>query len=304
MLKFIRALPVALMLVFAVAHPVGAQDAALRLSQMEDQMRQLVGQIEALTIELRQTREQLARQQADTEFRLNALEGGKVAAVPGAVPTPAPAPAPVPAPVPGTVAGAPVQTAPGPQVLGTLAVPADPAVAGAVPAAPGAPAAPAAGGAESLLPEAVGVTGLDGTAVAPLTQAALPVPNTPDGLYQQSYEALLRSQFDVAQTGFRDFLKQYPQHELAGGANYWLGESLYSQANYKDAAQVFLDGFKTYPADPKAADTLLKLGMSLRQLGQKPQACTVFQSVNVKFPKAADTRKRAQAEAKRAGCGA
>lgn len=278
MLKFIRALPVALLLVFAVAHPAGAQDAALRLSQIEDQMRQLVGQIETLTIELRQTKELLARQQADTQFRLNALEGGKGAAVAGA---------------------GPVETAPGPQVLGTLAVPADPAVA-----AGAAPAAPVAQGADSLLPEAVGVTGLDGTPVAPLAPAALPIPDTPDGLYQQSYEALLRSQFDVAQTGFGDFLKRYPQHELAGGANYWLGESLYSQANYKDAAKVFLDGFKTYPADPKAADTLLKLGMSLKQLGQKPQACTVFQSVNVKFPKAADTRKRAQAEAKRAGCGA
>jgi len=295
MLKFIRALPVALLLVFAVAHPAGAQDAALRLSQIEDQMRQLLGQIETLTIELRQTKELLARQQADTEFRLNALEGGKVAAVPGAVPTPAPAPAP------GTVAGEPVQTAPGPQVLGTLAVPADAAVAGATPAVP---AAPVAQGADSLLPEAVGVTGLDGAPVTPLAPAALPVPDTPDGLYQQSYEALLRSQFDAAQTGFQDFLKRYPQHELAGGANYWLGESLYSQANYKDAAQVFLDGFKTYPADPKAADTLLKLGMSLNKLGQKPQACTVFRSVNVKFPKVAETRKRAQAEAKRAGCGA
>jgi tol-pal system protein YbgF len=299
MLKLIRALPVALLLVFALAHPAGAQDTALRLSQMEDQMRQLLGQIETLTIELRQTKELLARQQADTEFRLNALEGGKVAAVPGA--GAAPAPVPAPAPAQDAVTGAAGQTAPGPQVLGTLSVPADPAVAGA------APADPAAQGADSLLPEAVGVTGLDGTPVAPaapLAPAALPVPDTPDGLYQQSYEALLRSQFDVAQTGFRDFLKRYPQHELAGGANYWLGESLYAQANYKDAAQVFLDGFKTYPADPKSADTLLKLGMSLNQLGQKPQACTVFQSVNVKFPKAADTRKRAQAEAKRAGCSA
>ena len=97
-------------------------------------------------------------------------------------------------------------------------------------------------------------------------------------------------------------MTQYPQHELAGNAHYWLGESLYGQANYKDAAQTFLDGYKAYPQSPKAPDTLLKLGMSLRQLGQKPQACTVLQSVSTKFPNAAEARKRAQAEAKRAGC--
>lgn len=297
MTKLFRALPVALLLVFAAVYPAAAQDAALRLSQMEEQMRQLVGQIETLNIELRQTKEQLARMQADSEFRLQQLEGGapaKTAAVPAPAPAPAPVPALVPAPVPqedagGVVAAAPVQTAPGPQILGTLATPVAPADPALAPAATGT-------GTDSLLPEAVEATGLDG--------ASLPAPDTPDGLYQQSYEALLRSQFGVAQAGFKDFLTRYPQHELAGNANYWLGESLYSQSNYKDAAQVFLDGYKTYPAGTKAPDTLLKLGMSLKQLGQKPQACTVFQSVNVKFPKAAETRKRAQAEAKRAGCSA
>lgn len=283
MIQLFRALPVALFILFAAVHPAGAQDSALRLSQMEDQMRQLVGQIENLNIELRQTKEQLARMQADAEFRLQQLEGGAPVTTAGAQ---APAGVPAPAPAPTPLAPAEVQTAPGPQILGTLAVPADPAPA----------PAPAAPGIESLLPESVEATSLDG--------ASLPQADTPDGLYQQSYEALLRSQFGVAQTGFKDFLTRYPQHELAGNANYWLGESLYSQTNYKDAAQVFLDGYKTYPKDAKAPDTLLKLGMSLRQLGQKPQACTVFQSVNVKFPKATETRKRAQAEAKRAGCSA
>ena len=281
MIQLFRAVPIALFLLMGAIHPVMAQDSALRLSQMEDQMRQLVGQIENLNIELRQTKEQLARMQADAEFRLQQLEGGAPGTTAGAQ---APAGVPAPAPAPTPLAPAEVQTAPGPQILGTLAVPADP-----VPA-------PAAPGIESLLPESVEAMSLDG--------ASLPQADTPDGLYQQSYEALLRSQFGVAQTGFKDFLTRYPQHELAGNANYWLGESLYSQTNYKDAAQVFLDGYKTYPKDAKAPDTLLKLGMSLRQLGQKPQACTVFQSVNVKFPKATETRKRAQAEAKRAGCSA
>ncbi|MDP4823252.1 MAG: tol-pal system protein YbgF, partial [Aestuariivirgaceae bacterium] len=93
MIQLFRAVPIALFLLMGAIHPVMAQDSALRLSQMEDQMRQLVGQIENLNIELRQTKEQLARMQADAEFRLQQLEGGAPGTTAGAQ-----APAGVPAP--------------------------------------------------------------------------------------------------------------------------------------------------------------------------------------------------------------
>jgi TolA-binding protein len=47
---------------------------------------------------------------------------------------------------------------------------------------------------------------------------------------------------------------------------------------------------------------LLKLGISLNKLGQKDKACAVLGTVGSEYPKAVEARKRAQAEASRAGC--
>ncbi len=278
-MKCLRLMFVVVAVALAVAHsPAQAQD-AYRITQLEDQVRQLLGQIETLNFQI----QKLERAQQDAETRLMQLQAG-VAPQPqagsGVIAEVAPAPVPAPVPQVGEVPPelpAAVTPAPGPKPLGTLST----------------PGVASAGDGGGLLPEAVQAQGLDA-----------PVAQTPDGLYQQAYEALLRSQFGPAQQGFQDFLKLYPQHELAGNATYWLGESLYAQANYKQAAQTFLDGYKSYPDGPKAPDTMLKLGLSLKQLGQKPQACSVLQSVGVKYPKAADAKKRALAEAKRAGCSA
>jgi tol-pal system protein YbgF len=126
--------------------------------------------------------------------------------------------------------------------------------------------------------------------------------DTPDMLYERSYESLLRRQFADAETGFRSFVQKYGDNSLAGNAQYWLGETYYVQGDYRQAAQSFLKGYREYPKGRKAADSLLKLGLSLNRLGQKEQACAAFTQLGGQFPKAAEARKRAQTEAKRAGC--
>ena len=127
-------------------------------------------------------------------------------------------------------------------------------------------------------------------------------PEGPEALYERSNESLLRRQFADAEAGFSNFLTKYPDHGLAGSAQYWLGETYYAQRDYKRAAQAFLQGYKKYPKGRRAADSLLKLGISLGRLGQSQQACAAYGTVSAEYPKAVEARKRAQAEAKRAGC--
>jgi tol-pal system protein YbgF len=124
----------------------------------------------------------------------------------------------------------------------------------------------------------------------------------PEVVYERSYESLLRRQFGDAEVGFRSFLEQHRDHSLAGNAQYWLGETYYVQGDYKQAAQAFLSGYRDFPKSRKAADSLLKLGLSLNRLGQKEQACAAYMQVGTQFPKAAEAKKRAQSEVKRAGC--
>jgi tol-pal system protein YbgF len=127
-------------------------------------------------------------------------------------------------------------------------------------------------------------------------------PDTPEALYERSNESLLRRQFGDAEVGFRTFLQKYPDHALAGSAQYWLGETYYAQNQFRQAAQAFLQGYRKYPDGRRAADSLLKLGISLNRLGQTQQACAAFASVDSNYPKAVEARRRAQAEARRANC--
>lgn len=147
------------------------------------------------------------------------------------------------------------------------------------------------GGGNDLVPEKVETVAL-GTAASA----------DPEVVYERSYESLLRRQFGDAEVGFRGFLEQHRDHSLAGNAQYWLGETYYVQGDYKQAASAFLSGYRDFPKSRKAADSLLKLGLSLNRLGQKEQACAAYMQVGSQFPKAAEAKKRAQSEIKRAGC--
>ena len=75
------------------------------------------------------------------------------------------------------------------------------------------------------------------------------------------------------------------------------------RGEYKAAAGAFLKGYQNYAGNARAADSLLKLAMSLDRLGQKDAACTSFAELSTRFPDAPDNVKsRAKAERQRIGC--
>lgn len=126
----------------------------------------------------------------------------------------------------------------------------------------------------------------------------------PQQLYEQAYGYLLQKDYRSAETGFEDFLRRHPNHQLAGNAQYWLGESFYVRGQYRASASAFLKGYQTYARSPKAPETLLKLAMSLQRLGQKDAACSSFNELATKYPNPpAHVRSMAQTERQRSGCG-
>jgi TolA-binding protein len=73
--------------------------------------------------------------------------------------------------------------------------------------------------------------------------------------------------------------------------------------DYGNAATAFAQGYEKYPKSPKAADDLLKLGMSLTALNQKGDACKAYSRLQRDFPAPPQTiRERLTAEKQRAGC--
>lgn len=134
-------------------------------------------------------------------------------------------------------------------------------------------------------------------------QAMLSQSGDPQDDYDAAYGYVLRGEFGAAQSAFRQFLQAHPGHELAGNAQYWLGESLYAQGQYRDAADAFLAGYTDYPESSKAPDSLYKLGMSLKELGQADAACATFAEIDRTFPDAPQTvLERARSEMDKSGC--
>ncbi len=125
----------------------------------------------------------------------------------------------------------------------------------------------------------------------------------PKQLYETAYGYLMQRDYGAAQAAFEDFLSRYPKDSLAGNAQYWLGEAHFVRGEYKAAAGAFLKGYQNYSGNARAADSLLKLAMSLDRLGQKDAACTSFAELNTRFPDAPDNVKsRAKTERQRIGC--
>jgi tol-pal system protein YbgF len=281
---------------------------AVRLSSMEEQMRQLYGQIEQLNMQMQQITAELQEMRGANSAR--AKPDKMAAPAMGGQPDSGAEELAAQAPPAGVErieenddlyayqtgeldkeSGAEVITggleqAPGPKPLGTL-----PAKSSDDDGVPVVGEQTDVG--QPVIPEKVETASLEPTA---------PVAETPEKLYELSYESLLRRRYGEAEAGFRSFIEKNPEHELAGNAEFWLGETYYVQSNYKAAAQAFLTAYQTYPKNRKAPDSLLKLGMSLQQLGQKEQACAAFGTIDAKFPKAVETRKRAQNESEKAGC--
>ena len=315
--------------------PVMAQSAseiAVRMQQLEEQVRQLTGQVEELSFEVKQLRAQgAAPEQSGAAQQLK--PAATIAAAPAAEqPQPTQqkrlAAASAGAPIPDSNGIETIEQAP---IAAPAVVPAAPAaevvqqdVPGALPTAKvfgaldNAAAQPGDGGFQGqvLVPPSQQDAGEEyvqpGAAAAqpPASDDAIETVSlqpgaateTPESLYERSNESLLRRQFAEAEAGFSTFLQKYPEHSLSGSAQYWLGETYYAQNDYKSAAANFLQGYKKYPTSRRAPDSLLKLGISLNRLGQGEQACAAFAAVSAEYPKAVDARKRAQAEAKRAGC--
>ncbi len=124
-----------------------------------------------------------------------------------------------------------------------------------------------------------------------------------DEIYTRGLEALRAGKSDEAEQNFNLILEKYPDNKLAGNAQYWLGEVYYNDKNFAKAAVAFGRGYDKYKNGSKGADCLLKLGISMEQLGKKDEACLAFVNLPTEFPNAEkNILNKAATEAKKLGC--
>jgi len=139
--------------------------------------------------------------------------------------------------------------------------------------------------------------------IAP-AQSAVELPRgTPTQKYDYAFGMLKKADFDRSAEAFGKFIQEYPDHELASNAQYWLAESYYAQENFTKAAVNFLKGYQNYPKSGKAPDSLLKLALSLSKLGSIGEACTTLSKLASEYPNApAPVKQRGAAEWAKFNC--
>ena len=110
--------------------------------------------------------------------------------------------------------------------------------------------------------------------------------DTPEKQYEFATSFLKVGDYSTAERAFREFVTSNPQHKLAGNAQYWYAETFRIRQLYTDAASAYLEGYQNYPKGEKAPINLLKLGVSMVQIGEKDQGCKMINGVEKQYPKA------------------
>ncbi|ACA14852.1 tol-pal system protein YbgF [Methylobacterium sp. 4-46] len=312
----LRRLILATGLLLAASLPGRAQDAAdlvVRLNRLENQSRQMAGQIETLQYENRQLKEQLRKFQEDVEFRFQEGKGGRTAAPAGKPQKRGDAFDPTTSP---GAPGAPraLGAAPGAAPALATATPSAPRAAAAAPATPNTTATlspPPAAIEEDQVPSYGEPVDLAPSARAPAPPArpreSVAATATGDAKadYEAAYAYVLQRQYEQAEMRLRQFIQSHPRDALVPDATYWLGETYLQRNRTREAAEQFLKVSTDYARSRKAPEAMLKLGASLNALGAREQACATLAELERKFPQApASVRQGVDREQKRARCAA
>ena len=104
--------------------------------------------------------------------------------------------------------------------------------------------------------------------------------------YEFATSFLKVGDYSTAERAFREFVITNSDHELAGSAQYWYAETFRIRQLYTDAASAYLEGYQKYPKGKKAPINLLKLGVSMVQIGEKDQGCKMINGVELQYPNA------------------
>ena len=113
------------------------------------------------------------------------------------------------------------------------------------------------------------------------------LPNeNPEKQYEFATSFLKIGDYPTAERAFREFVLSNPEHELAGNAQYWYAETFRIRQLYTDAASAYLEGYQKYPKGDKAPINLLKLGISMVQIGEKDQGCKMINGIEKQYPEA------------------
>jgi tol-pal system protein YbgF len=123
------------------------------------------------------------------------------------------------------------------------------------------------------------------TAQQQAQQQAMASAPPPDVLYNNALRDYNSGKNDLAMQEFSDYVKFYPNTDLAGNCYFYLGEIQFRQGNYQQAAQNYDQVVQNFPSGSKVASAQLKKGFALIELGQQDNGVQELRHVIQRYPK-------------------
>ena len=236
----------------------------LKLNEIEDQFRELTNKFEEVNFKLDKLSTRVTKIQSDTQLRFSDMENGNINSKIEKQTS-----------LPGSVK---------PQDFG---------------------AAPAYE--TSNLPKEQSINSIESAQTVITEQTEANVSLLPDKPAEDQYEFAVSfmkiGDYETAEFALKEFIDKNKDHDLAGSAQYWYGETFRIRQLYSDAATAYLDGYQNYPKSIKGPDNLLKLGITMVELGEKDQGCKMISGIKKEYPKAnKSVLQKAQYEQKKFKC--
>ena len=136
---------------------------------------------------------------------------------------------------------------------------------------------------------------------APPPRAPAPAqPTTPADTYRAARALITSGDYAGASAAFQDYLNRYPNAKNTPEAYYWLGESDYAREDYADATPAYARALKGWPKLAWAPDATVKLARALAETSRPPEACAALAEFDHRYHTAASLTVKARAEATRA----
>ncbi len=140
-------------------------------------------------------------------------------------------------------------------------------------------------------PPATGVpsTGAPGgpaTSPGPAANQAPPA----DVLYNNALRDYNAANYDLASQEFGDYLKYYPNTDLAGNAQFYMGDIAYRNKDYPNAVKAYDTVIEQYPDGNKAAAAQLKKGYALLEMGQRQAGVRELNALVTRYPRSIEAQ--------------
>ena len=236
----------------------------LKLNEIEDQFRELTNKFEEVNFKLDKLSSRVTKIQSDTQLRFSDLENGTITSKKNNQVT-----------LPGSSKPQDFGSSPGYQMTN--------------------------------LPKQQTVNSIESAQTVISEEPEKKESLLPDKPAREQYEFAVSfmkiGDYETAEVALKEFINRNKDHDLAGSAQYWYGETFRIRQLYSDAATAYLDGYQNYPKSKKAPDNLLKLGITMVQLGEKDQGCKMIIGLKKEYPKASKSvLQKAQYEQKKFKC--